>query len=439
MRHTPNILLLLTDDQRFDALGALGNPCLHTPHMDALLNGGCSFDRCHIMGGTTGAVCCPSRAMLYTGRDLFQLTRHGGIIPEQDILLGEHLGAHGYRCCGIGKWHNGPNAFQRSFTCGNEIFFGGMADHWQVPCHRYRADGDYRPEHANARKGPHSTTIIAEAATDFLRHHESKTPFFCAVNFLAPHDPRTMPREYRDRQLAALPPLPPNFMPRHPFDNGELMIRDEMLADMPRRPEQIRRHIAEYYAMIEHLDHAIGYILSTLEDRGLADNTIVALAGDNGLAVGQHGLMGKQNCYEHSMRVPLILRGPGVPTGARRTQLCYLHDLFPTFCDLAGLPIPSSVSSQSLAPALTEPAATHRQDLLLAYRDCQRAVSDGRYKLIRYLVDDQQREQLFDLTADPWEMHDLIDDPAHAQTRQTYAQRLDALRRQHEPGLTEQA
>ena len=117
----------------------------------------------------------------------------------------------------------------------------------------------------------------------------------------------------------------------------------------------MRRHIAEYYAMITHLDAETGRLLDVLEQRGLADDTIIVMAGDNGLAVGQHGLMGKQNLYEHSVRVPLIFAGPGVPRGETRDSYAYLLDIFPTLCDLADVPVPDTVTGRSLVPALADP------------------------------------------------------------------------------------
>jgi len=418
----PNVLLLFTDDQRHDTIGALGNERVRTPHLDGLVARGTAFERCHIMGGTCGAVCMPSRAMLHTGRHLFSLHASGRSIPAEHVLLGEHLAAHGYACFGTGKWHNGAEAYARSFDDGGAIFFGGMADHWNVPFHGFDPSGAYDRQ-VGPRRGDHSTTVCADEAVRFLRRHDGERPFFCSVAFLAPHDPRTMPAEFLAPHRADPPPLPENFAEEHPFDNGELSVRDELLADLPRIPEQVRRHLGEYHAMIDHLDHAIGRILTALEERGLADDTIVILAGDNGLAVGQHGLMGKQSCYDHSVRVPLILAGPGVPAGARRDQLLYLHDLFPTLCELCDLPIPASVQSRSFAAALREDAP-HRDELYLAYRHYMRAITDGRFKYIEYAVDGAHRRQLFDLGADPWETADLAGDPAHAARVEDCAARL---------------
>ena len=160
--------------------------------------------------------------------------------------------------------------------------------------------------------------MVCNAAIDFIDKMDSDQPFFTYVSFLAPHDPRVMPERFKEMYKPEDMELPPNFMGGHPFDNGALHIRDEELAAFPRNPEEVKEHIAEYYAMITHLDYEIGRVIQKLEEKGLLENTIVVFAGDNGLAVGQHGLFGKQSCYEHSNRVPLIFAGPGIPQGEKR-------------------------------------------------------------------------------------------------------------------------
>ena len=232
------------------------------------------------------------------------------------------------------------------------------------------------------------------------------------VSYTAPHDPRMAPKACTDLYPPEKIELPPNFLPVHPFDNGELRIRDEMLAPFPRTPEAVRQHLAAYYAMITHVDAQIGRVLDALAAAGHADDTIVVFAGDNGLAVGQHGLMGKQNLYDHSVRVPLVFRGPGVPKGAACDALTYLHDVFPTTCDLAGLTVPESVESVSLAPLIAGRAKAVRDSVFAAYTSVQRMVRDERWKLIRYPY--AARTQLFDLQADPWETKDLSAEPGQA-------------------------
>jgi len=436
----PNILFLFTDDQRFDTIRALGNEQIETPNLDALVESGTAFKQAHIMGGTSGAVCMPSRAMLHTGRTLFHIERQGQQIPKDHVTLGEHLRANGYETFGTGKWHNAPPSYARSFSAGAEIFFGGMADHWNVPACRFDPTGRYEQtpmcpdpfasnevryrhcDHITA--GRHSTDLLAGAAVEFLGRRDAAKPFLLYCAFLAPHDPRTMPREFLDKYDPTRIELPENFLPEHPFDNGDLTGRDEKLEAWPRTPETIRRHMAEYYAMITHADAAVGRIMQVLRGSGEFDRTIVVFAGDNGLAVGRHGLMGKQNLYDHSVRVPLILAGPGVPRGERRDALCYLNDIFPTVCDLTGMDAPRSVEGLSLAATFADGSAVVREELPLAYVDFQRGIRRGHHKLIEYHVAGRRTTQLFDLAADPWEMHSLADDPAHAGELASLRERL---------------
>ncbi len=167
--------------------------------------------------------------------------------------------------------------------------------------------------------------------------------------------------------------------------------------------------------MISHLDAQIGRVIAALEERGLMENTIIVFAGDNGLAVGRHGLFGKQNLYEHSVRVPLVFAGPGVPAGVRSDALVYLLDIYPTLCELAGVEAPDTVDGASLVPAMRGGAG--RDVLYLAYTGKHRGVRERRYKLIEYVVDGRHTvTQLFDLREDPFELHDLAADPAHAET-----------------------
>ena len=427
----PNLLLFITDDQRFDTLGCLNNPEIRTPNLDYLVRNGTTFTNAHIMGGSHEAVCMPSRAMMHTGRTLFHLQEQGQEVPAEHTLLGEHLGANGYARFGTGKWHNGTSSFARSFSDGGQIFFGGMDDHWNVPLCNYAKGGAYpaprrQPWNPGTGKieeidkvfdhvvpGRHSTDLFADAASEFLRNPPD-SPFFCYVAFMAPHDPRTMPQQYLTMYDPSAIRLPSSYLDAHPFDNGEMEVRDERLAGRPRRPDEIRRHIAEYYAMITHLDAAVGRVLDALKASGRFDETIIVHTADHGLALGRHGLMGKQNNYEHGIHIPLIMAGPGIGRGQLRDGLCYNIDLYPTICDLLELPTPSSVEGKSLAPSLADGTAVVRDSLLHAYRDVQRSARDRRYKLIEYVVGSGRRTQLFDLQNDPDEINDIAGAPENA-------------------------
>jgi arylsulfatase A-like enzyme len=425
-RRRPNILFLFSDDQRFDTIHALGNPEIITPNLDRLCRRGETFTRAHIMGGTSGAVCVPSRAMLLTGRTLFHLQSQGGVIPEEHIMIPEMLQAAGYTTFGTGKWHNGPKAYARCFTHGAKIMFGGMSDHLKVPVHDFDPEGKYPPENSY-RKEKFSSELFSDEAIRFLEGYTSDRPFFAYVSYTAPHDPRMAPMEYTDLYPPERIRVPENFMPAHPFNNGEMYVRDENLAPFPRTPEIVQEHIAAYYAMITHLDAQIGRVLDALEKTGRAKDTLVIFAGDNGLAVGQHGLLGKQNLYEHSVRVPLIICGPGIPEDTRSEALCYLLDLYPTLCDILGLAAPETVEGKSLLPVLKNRKAKVRDSLFMAYRSFQRAVRNSdNWKLIKYNVRGVETTQLFNLNEDAGEINNLAEDSASAARLEDLAALLKA-------------
>jgi arylsulfatase A-like enzyme len=441
----PNVLVLFTDDQRFDTIAALGNEAIRTPNIDRLVARGTAFTQAHIPSGTVGAVCMPSRAMLHTGRSLYHLDGAGETIPERFTLLGQALGDAGYATFGTGKWHNGPEAFNRSFADGGEIMFGGMADHWNVPMCDYDRSGSYDNVHRSTpdaygsnrtmrlhvdhiTPGEHSTDLVAEAAVGFLENADPSRPFFTYVSFLAPHDPRTMPQRFLDMYDPATIDVPESFAAEHPFDYGVRSIRDEKLEAYPRTEEAIRTHIAEYYAMISHLDDAVGRIVGALERRGLLDDTIVVFAGDNGLALGRHGLLGKQSTYEHSVRVPLVFAGPGVPSGATSDAFVYLFDVFPTLCELAGVDAPDSIEGSSLVATMSDAGAGPRDDLYFGYGDLVRSVKSRSHKLICYAHESQNHVQLYDLGADPGETRNVAGLPEHAEAFRALLERVVELR-----------
>ena len=395
-------MVLLADDMRADTIAAHGNPNIKTPNIDALVRSGTSFHRCYIQGGNSGAVCIPSRAMLLTGRSWLQINTDN--LRDTD-LLPEWFSTHGYTTFGTGKWHNGKESWLRSFKKGRSVFMGGMSDHTKVPISELTDAGQLSEPKIS---GTFSSELFADATIDFLEHHDRATPFLAYVAFTAPHDPRQPPENFVAPYYKNLPPAPKNFLPKHPFDNGMLNnLRDENLAPWPRPETMIREQIAEYYGLITHMDFQIGRILKSLDESGLRDNTIIVFASDNGLALGSHGLLGKQNVYEHSMRVPLIISGPNIPINQKTDAMSYLLDLFPTLCELASLPQPSELHGKSLHPILSGELQSVRDTIFLPYMKIQRAIRDERWKLICYPK--IQYLQLFDLQNDPHETQNLID------------------------------
>jgi arylsulfatase A-like enzyme len=398
----PNILFILSDDHRADCVRALGNPRLKTPTLDTLVERGVSFSRAYVMGSMEGAVCCPSRCMVATGRSLFRLpatnlrksyadfaaAMQGQTEGRDWELLPRLMRANGYFTVHIGKRGNECTPALESYDL--DI-----------------THNDPKPEERARSSQAHADDLIK-----FLRGRTNDQPFFVYLAPPVPHDPRVAPKEFMDMYQPADIPLPASFLPMHPFDNGEMTVRDETLAPWPRTPDIIRRHLADYYACITCLDHHLGRIFDCLKDLGQFTNTFILFAGDNGLSLGEHGLMGKQNLYEYGgMHVPLVIAGPGIKHGQSDTFV-YLYDLFPTICDLAQVPVPASSEGQSLVPLLHGQPAKPRDYLFTAYKNVQRAVRTDRWKLIRY--PQVNETQLFNLQTDPHELNNLAASPEHA-------------------------
>ena len=404
----PSVLVIVADDQRADTIHALGNPLVRTPALDALVDRGTSFDRAYCMGGQHGAVCIPSRAMMLSGRSLFHRDEQ---LAGQDTWP-EVFRRAGWRTFLTGKWHNGEASAVRCFDSGRNVFFGGMTDQWNVPVASFPAGDDGGEITATAvAPGVHSARLFGDAAVEFLAG-VGDAPFFAWVSFTVPHDPRQAPEVFRARYRGHEPPPPANWLPEHPFDNGELAVRDELLLPRPLTREGVSHELADAYACVESLDAEVGRIVETLRARGRLEDTLILFVSDQGLALGSHGLLGKQNLYEHSMRAAAILAGPGVPAGRRERALCHLQDLVATVGGLAGVPSPAGSEAVSLVPVLRGEQAAIRDDLLLAYRHFQRALVTPDWKLIRY--PEIGREQLFDLRNDPEEIRDLSAEADHA-------------------------
>jgi len=399
----PNILFLFADDQRGDTIAALGNPIIRTPNLDRLCRAGISFNRAYMQGGFNGATCVPSRAMLLSGQSLFHV--------DEKLLRDETwpaaFGCAGYTTFMTGKWHNGARSLPESFQIARSIFSGGMTNPLKASLSDLK-NGELTPPHPVSQ---HACAVFADEAIRFLREHKGG-PFLCYVPFDAPHDPHIVPDDFPVRYDTDQIPLPPNFLPRHPFDNGEMKIRDEVLLPHPRSPAAVRQMIADYYRYISYLDMLVGRVLDALEASPYAKNTIVVFSADSGVARGSHGLIGKQNLYEHSIGVPLIIDGAGIPAGKRTDAMCYLHDVFPTLGARCGVSPPPKSEGMDLTATLRDPRHAARPDLLFAYQNVQRAIETPEWKLIRYPKAD--RIQLFNLKNDPYEIHDLADRPEYA-------------------------
>jgi len=413
----PNIVFIFADDQRADTIAALGNPVIKTPNLDRLVKRGVAFNRAYMQGGNQGATCVPSRAMLLSGRSLAQI--------DEKLLKHETwphaFGAAGYATFAAGKWHNGPPSITKSFQQARALFVGGMANPMKAPTSDMLPTGKLTPAKVSPKH-------LCEDATDetlaFLKTQDGRKPFFSYLAFDGPHDPHIVPDDYPVQYDVASIPLPPNFLPQHPFDNGEMVIRDEQLMKWPRPEADVKTMLAEYYRYISFLDLQVGRVLDAVDASPYAANTIIVYAADSGVARGSHGLIGKQNLYEHSMRVPLIVAGPGIAADKRSDALCYLFDVMPTLGKLCGVTAPKDSQGREFSEVLKDPSQPGRPFLMFGYKSIQKALSDGRWKLIRYPHVD--RTQLFDLQADPYETKDLSALPEHAERIQAMLAKLAA-------------
>jgi arylsulfatase A-like enzyme len=428
----PNFLVVVADDQCYRTINALNNQEVHTPNFDRMVNRGTTFTHCFHQGSWTGAICVASRAMLHTGRFVWKC---GGNNCGNYPLLGETLQSAGYSTHIVGKWHNGDRTALRSFQTGQTIG-PAMYESGPLAYHRPKAGDPWTPwdpqfggqwtphvwDIRRAQASPryevqeHSCELYADKAVQFLRNlpPQREKPFFLYVAWNAPHDPRQAPKSFVDRYPPDKIEVPANFLPDHPFDQGDNRVRDEILAPFPRTPEAVQLHRSEYYALVSYLDEQLGRILDSLDKSGQAGNTYIIITGDHGLAVGEHGLLGKQNLYDCSTRMPFIVAGPGIQQGRRIDALMYQHSIFPTLCDLAGAPIPAAVEFPSLLPLLQGNRERMFASVYCAYRGFQRMARTETHKLILY--PEVKQVQLFDLAKDPWEINNLAGDPRHGAT-----------------------
>jgi len=435
----PNFLFMIADDLTFQGIHALGNQEIRTPNLDRLAKQGVSFTHCFHQGSWQPAVCVASRCMLNSGLTCFRAQKH----IEETPLWGETLGKAGYDTFIVGKWHLSKGTLNRSFKQQGKVS-PGMFESGPAAYHRPAQGNTWTPwdtslkgqwlhtrewQEAAPDAIKHSAQIWSEGSVEHLRGQAGKdAPFFMYVGFNSPHDPRQAPKEFVDRYPVSQIAVPPNYLPEHPFDQGDHKVRDELLAPFPRTREAVQLHRAEYYAHITYMDEQIGRILDALAASGKAGNTYVIFTADHGLAVGQHGLMGKQNLYDHSTRVPLIVAGPGIPAGKRVDEMVYQHSVFPTTCELSGVASPPSLEFPSLMDLLHGKSGEKYDAMFCFYRDFQRSIRTKEHKLIVYPQVNQT--QLFDLQKDPWETHNLADDPKYLELRTGLLLRLKRMRKE---------
>ncbi|NOZ24031.1 MAG: sulfatase [Planctomycetes bacterium] len=432
----PNILFLLTDDQRWDAMSCMGHPILKTPNMDRLAKEGRLFENAFV----TTPICAASRASIFLGQ---YECRHDFTFGKEKIISWPAweqsypmlLKKAGYRTGFIGKFgvkvdwkeHGGPR---------------GTFDFWKPGGGRYFP----KKENPNGQEERHLTQIMGEHALDFLKRCSKDKPFCLSVSFKAPHVQDKDPRQflydpaYKDLYADMTMPKAKTATPKH-FEALPKFIQESLgrkrWGFRFSTPEQYQEMVKGYYRLVHGVDVVVGRVLAELEKQGLADNTVVIYASDNGFFLGEHGMAGKWLLYEESIRVPLIIADPRAPAalrGQRLKQMALNVDIAPTILELAGVPVPNTVQGHSLRPLLDGRRVDWREDFLCEHLwkvkmipRCE-GVRTGRWKYIRYIAENPVYEQLFDLQTDPLEETNLAGDPRYQSTLRELRNRCDELK-----------
>ncbi len=406
----PNILFILVDDQSPQDLKCY-NPSsrLETPNLDRLASQGMVFDGAYHMGSFSGAVCTPSRHMIMSGRTLWHLpiapqAMQKGLCPPnlQQQTIPAVFNRAGYSTMRTCKQGNSYDAANKLFTIRHDATKRGDTAETGSPWH-----GDRVMDYLQQRESSNDTNPFL-IYFGFSHPHDTRdgTPELLAKYGAVNHTDKTAPPPANPNQ----PKLPPNYLPTHPFHHGHPGLRDEVAVSgvWERRDEQtIRNELGREFACSENIDIQIGRVLEKLKAMGELDNTYIIYTADHGMAIGRHGLQGKQNLYEHTWRVPFIVKGPGIQPGSRAEGNIYLLDVLATLCDLAGIDAPETNEGTSFKPVLTGAQQTIRDVLYGVYsggtKPGMRSVKQGDWKLIKYdaLNGSVRETQLFNLKENP--------------------------------------
>jgi len=419
----PNVVFIIDDQHRWDFMGYEGNGVTHAPNLDRLAKRGAILHSAYY----TSPLCSPSRAAIASGRYGMNTGCFTNLheLPPGTPSFVNQLREDGYHTCAVGKTHMEIHAYDADYTSAkhrsymeslgwcevHEISGQGMlrtgikCEHSEFLRQRgaleeavefYQQWHYFMDKESQAPNPPYAewslpeefqeTAWVGGRAVEWLRHRDKSRPFFLHVGFGAPHPPLEPLARFMDLYRSA---------------------PESELWGTPQPTDHMIEMRRAYRAMIGEIDHCVGEIERCLAEQGALDNTVIVFTSDHGLAVGCHGLMGKENLYEHSARVPLILQGPGIPVGKRLDDcLCGHYDLMPTLMEYLGVEAPTTSQGLSYMPVLRGEIPTVRQTLCAAYRDCMRMARDGRFKMIYY--PHIGRTQLFDTLSDPDETNDRM-------------------------------
>jgi N-acetylglucosamine-6-sulfatase len=414
-----NVIFVLVDDLRHDALGFMGHPWLETPNLDALARRGVHLRNAFV----TTALCSPSRASILTGQyaHRHRVVDNSNPVPRGTIFFPQYLQKAGYDTAFVGKWHMGgeSDAPQPGF------------DRWVS----FRGQGTYLPNkngfNVDGKRVPqrgYITDELTDYAIDWLKQRDAKRPFFLYLSHKAVHS-EFIPAERHKGRYASKPFTPPKTMPDTPenYDGKPMWVRNQRNSwhgvDFAYHSNlDIADYYRRYTETLLAVDESIGRIEALLRERGLLESTIVMFMGDNGFAFGEHGLIDKRTAYEESMRVPLLMAGGGLPAGSKVENVVANIDIAPTILEAAGLQ-PPAMDGRSVLPLARGERVPWRETLLYEYywerafphTPAMHALRGAQYKYIRY-YGIWDTDELYDLKADPLETRNLIRDAAHRQT-----------------------
>ncbi len=443
MSRRPNIIFIITDQQRFDTIAALGFPYMETPNIDRLVNEGITFTNCFI----TAASCAPARASLFTG----YYPHTTGILKNADLWRRswiEQLAQSGYRCINIGKMHSYPYdtplGFHERYVVENkdryleERFYFDEWDkairirgHVKQQRELYRQRDDYRDALGafdwNLPEDLHSDMFVGEMACWWLESKPVTEPLFMEIGFPGPHPPYDpIPRyaeSYLKKELPLLPvtqqeldqqPEPLKVLRQH----NQEVDHDSVVLELNPTEQQRHRQRAYYLANVTMIDEKIGQILQTLETKGYLENAVVIFTSDHGDCLTDHGHSQKWTMYDTITKMPLIVWSPGrYAQGKKIDGLCQQMDIGPAILEMAQAEVPKGLEAKSLLPAIESKPWTPRdfvyaeqaQDGILTGTQFMTMVRDTGWKLVHFL--DEPWGQLFDLKNDPNEINNLWDQP----------------------------
>ncbi|MCH6257709.1 sulfatase-like hydrolase/transferase [Puniceicoccaceae bacterium K14] len=441
MPKRPNIILIMTDQQRADTVAAHGASHMHTPHIDSLVDGGISFHQAHCPGAT----CTPSRAAIFTGMFAHNTGTYSFNNWGHQRTWVQDLADHGYYCANIGKMHFQPRdvtgGFHERIIVENPTSTGNWGgngdDDWgkflafndqERPNYRHLSDPDWQnkyqcvPWHLDEHL--HSDVFTADSACSWIKQWKEEKPLFLQVGFPGPHEPWDAPQRWVDRYDPNNLPEPVDFdndlsdLPAQQtaIKNFHATCDHESRIDMPNaKPEDVQRMRQHYYAKISYVDEQIGKVLDALDQSGLLENSIVLFTSDHGEMLGDHGMAYKWLMYDSITRVPFIIKDFRSKASSLSVDaLTSLMDIGPTVLEYAQCPVATRLEGKSLKPILTGNStenhnAVYCEDNYMVMRRTQTT------KTVHYIG--QNQGEFYDLVQDPTESKNLWNDPTYSELR----------------------